>query len=367
MTLPPESPLRYDPILEQAEPNEEQTTRELIKTMHRIAETVFTHEGHARRGVHAKSHALLIAEARVAADLPAVLKQGLFANSGVYPVLMRFSTIPGDMLTDRVSVPRGVALKFVGVSGDRLPDYEDDVTQDFLLANGPVFSAAKASDFLTTAKVLAATTDRAQTLKEALSSVTRKLVTIVEAFGRPSPLLRVLGGYPPINVLSDSYFSQGALRYGDYIAKLRLTPSSPALLALRRTRIDLRNHDALRAAANRFMAENSAEWELSAQLCVDAATMPIEDPSVEWSQDRSPFVTIARIRAKPQTAWSLERERTLDTTTSFTPWRGLAAHRPLGSIMRVRREIYKASAQYRAQANGVTLHEPRSAADLPSF
>ncbi|MFO0670598.1 MAG: hypothetical protein U0235_13365 [Polyangiaceae bacterium] len=33
---------------------------------------------------------------------------------------------------------------------------------------------------------------------------------------------------------------------------------------------------------------------------------------------------------------------------AFTPWNGLAAHRPLGNIMRVRRVVYDASAAARA-------------------
>lgn len=34
---------------------------------------------------------------------------------------MRFSTNPGDMLDDKVSTPRGLAIKLIGVEGARLP------------------------------------------------------------------------------------------------------------------------------------------------------------------------------------------------------------------------------------------------------
>jgi len=48
---------------------------------------------------------------------------------------MRFSTLPGDVLDDSVSTPRGLAMKVIGVEGERLEGSEGDVTQDFVLIN----------------------------------------------------------------------------------------------------------------------------------------------------------------------------------------------------------------------------------------
>ncbi len=365
MTPPTAHPVKYDASLERPEPNEQQTTNELIASMHDIADTVFEHSGHARRAVHAKGHALLVGEISILADLPSVLKQGLCAAPAVYPVFMRFSTIPGDMLDDSISVPRGLGIKIIGVSGERLPDFLEDLTQDFLFANGPVFSAPTLEAFSHTAKALALTTDQPQALKKIVSTATRGLEAVVEAFGGASPLLRTLGAYPPTNVLSDEYFTQGALRYGDFVAKLQIAPVSSALVAIKDRHLDLSHPDALREAANAFMADQTAEWELRAQLCADVSTMPIEDASVEWPQKESPYIAIARLRAAPQVAWSEAKADAAEDVISFNPWRGLAAHRPLGAIMRARRAVYPASAQYRAEANRVTMRDPRSAADLP--
>jgi hypothetical protein len=44
---------------------------------------------------------------------------------------------------------------------------------------------------------------------------------------------------------------------------------------------------------------------------------------------------------------------------SFSPWHGLAAHQPLGSVMRARKETYRASAKFRGERNGCPMHEPR--------
>jgi catalase len=65
--------------------------------------------------VHAKGHGILIGELQVPDGLPEYLSQGLFAAVATYPVVMRLSTIPGDILDDSISVPRGLALKVVGV------------------------------------------------------------------------------------------------------------------------------------------------------------------------------------------------------------------------------------------------------------
>jgi hypothetical protein len=44
---------------------------------------------------------------------------------------------------------------------------------------------------------------------------------------------------------------------------------------------------------------------------------------------------------------------------SFSPWHELAAHRPLGGIMRARREVYERAARFRAEKNGRAIEEPR--------
>lgn len=105
------------------------------------------------RSVHAKSYALLEGELTVPDGLPAELAQGMFAQPGTYPVVLRFSTNPGDILDDRVSAPRGLAVKVIGVDSARLPGSEGAVTQDFVVANGPAFVALDAKTFLGSLKL----------------------------------------------------------------------------------------------------------------------------------------------------------------------------------------------------------------------
>jgi chorismate-pyruvate lyase len=93
--------------------------------------------------------------------------------------------------------------------------------------------------------------------------------------------------------------------------------------------------------------------------------MPIEDATVQWPEDESPYLRVARLTVGPQTAWSDARSKIADDRLAFGPWRGLLAHQPLGGIMRARKATYSASVQYRSESNGCPIHEPREKAALP--
>jgi hypothetical protein len=108
-----------------------------------------------------------------------------------------------------------------------------------------------------------------------------------------------------------------------------------------------------------FFKTNGGEWEVRAQLCTDLTVMPIENAAAVWPEEKSPYRPIARIKVKPQVAWSEARVLRVDDGMSFSPWHGLAAHRPLGGIMRSRRQVYEMAKKFRAEKNGWTVEEPR--------
>src|SRR5450432_2342162 len=183
MNVQLEAPVRFGPSVERPDADEAKTTQALIATLRYINEKTFADGGHAIRSVHAKPHGILQGYLEVDTGLPAELAQGLFAKPGRYPVVMRLSTIPGDILDDSVSTPRALAIKVVGVEGERLLGSEGAVTQDFVLVNGPTFSAPGAKKFLSSLKLLAYTTDKVPTLKKALSAVFRATEKTLEAVG----------------------------------------------------------------------------------------------------------------------------------------------------------------------------------------
>ena len=357
----PVAPIRFSPGVERPVVDEAATITGLIASMRYIAETTFADGGHAIRPVHAKSHGILEGYLEVDAGLPSEFAQGLFAKPGRYPLVMRFSTIPGDILEDSVSVPRGLAIKVIGVEGERLEGSEQDVTQDFLLINGPAFSAPTPKKFLSGVRLLAGTTDRVQWLKKLLSATMRPLQRIIVATtGHANVTVATLGGQPETHILGETFYSQAALRFGDFIAKIAVAPVSAKLAALKQAPLNLnRAPNGLRDAVVAFFKTNGGEWEVRAQLCTDLALMPIEDASVVWPEDKSPYRPIARIKVQPQTGWSETRSSRVDDAMSFSPWHGLDAHRPLGGIMRSRRQVYEMAKRFRAEKNGRIIEEPR--------
>jgi hypothetical protein len=359
------TPVRYDSSIETIDADEAKTTADLVDTITRIQYTVYTGSGQARRGVHAKSHGVLVGELRVLEILPEKYAQGLFAKPASYPVILRFSTIPGDVLDDNVSVPRGLAIKVVGVVGERVAGSEGDVTQDFLFSNGPAFAKSEPKSFLSTLKLLAASTDKVPGLKKVLSAVMRGAEKIIESVGGESATLMTLGGYPETNVLGDDYFSQAPILYGDYMAKVAIKPTSAALRGLKKAAVNLQGRpDGLREAVMEFFRHNAGEWNLQVQLCTNLQTMPIENASTPWPEQLSPYLTVARIVVPSQNAWSAQRVKMVEEQMAFNPWHALAAHRPLGGIMRVRKTVYQMATRFRAAHNHAPIKEPKTIAEL---
>ena len=242
------------------------------------------------------------------------------------------------------------------MAGERLEGAEADATQDFVLVNAPAFAASTAKAFLGNLKLLAKTTDKSEGLKKVLSAALRGLEGIVEAVGHKSPALIALGGHARTNILGETFFSQSPIRFGDHIAKISIVPASVELAALKDTGLNTSSPIMIRDAVTNFFRQNSAVWEVKAQLCMDMETMPIEDSSKLWSEDSSPFVTIGHLTVEMQDAWSDENIREVDECASFSPRNGLNAHQPLGSIMRVRRDAYKAFADFRRGHNGCPVN-----------
>ena len=361
MNVQLEAPVRFSPSVERPDADEAKTTEGLIATLRYINEKTFADGGHAIRSVHAKTHGILQGYLEVDTGLRGDLAQGLFAKPGRYPVVMRFSTIPGDILDDSVSTPRALAIKVIGVEGERLEGSERDVTQDFVLNDGPAFGAPDPKRFLAKLRLLARTTNRAQRLKKILSAVMRQVQKVIVVItGRPNSTVATLGGHPETHILGDTFYSQAPLRFDDFVAKISVAPKSPELKALTRSPLNVNGvPNGLREAVLDFFKKNGGVWEVRAQLCTDLEHMPIENAAVVWSEEVSPYQRIARITVKPQLAWSEVRSSVVDDGMSFTPWHGLAAHRPLGGIMRVRKAAYEAAKKFRAERNGRVIQEPR--------
>lgn len=115
--------------------------REITAQQNKVAQQT---GGGLLRGFHAKIHTGLMAEFRVLPNLPAYGRFGVFREARVFPAVVRFSNGKPERQSDSGKEPRGIAIKLVGVPGQKLlPGQEDAVTQDFLATSHSVTSTVR--------------------------------------------------------------------------------------------------------------------------------------------------------------------------------------------------------------------------------
>ena len=187
--------------------------------------------------------------------------------------------------------------------------------------------------------------------------------------------LEALGGTPGATLeglardnhhpLGESYHTQGAIRFGEHVAKLALSPASDNVRALTGQPVEKADFSTMRDVLVEHFADQGAEYVLSAQLCTDLAKISVEDAAVRWDEALSPHRPIATLRFAAQDAYAPARQVYGDDTLSFNPWNGVEAHRPLGQIMRIRRAAYERSTSYRHRMNARPRVEPAHIDEIP--
>ncbi len=357
----------YSDSVETIQPDEQKTFDDIAATMHDIMHKIGDRQRHTTRAVHSKSHALVKAEMTIKDGLPEPLRQGLAAQPGVYGVVMRFSTNPGDILSDHISSPRGLAIKIIGLEAEKVPNHTGEVTQDFPMVNGPAFDTKDAAGFLKNLQTLDKHANDPEAIKQAVSTASRIGENVLETVGLKSSFLKGFGE-PANNPLGETYYTQAALRWGAYFGKVALFPASENLKELYKKGLPHASEwNALRDEFSRFFKEESeAVWELRVQLCTDLEKMPVEDAHQEWDEEKSPYLAVATLTAKAQEIYSDARRVFVDEKLSFNPWNALAAHRPLGNINRARFQAYQMSAKFRQAREGRERVEPKSIDELPA-
>lgn len=274
-----------------------------------------------------KSVACLEAEL-VVEDLPANLAEGLFATPARYAATLRFAN--ATQVDDRRADLRGLSVKVHGVRGAVSVNGETGV-QDFTFNNYPALFAGTPDDFLSFVR---ATAD-GQVWRYFLRHP-RSLLIVLRARSRPD------------SPFAERYHSTTPYRFGsrsDTAVKLgvqacdALTPVAVA---------DDPNY--LRDAVATTLRGGPVCLAVMVQFQTDPDRMPIEDASVIWPEELSPPVKVAELQIPPQEFADAAHQRACEDL-QFNPWNGLAAHRPLGGINRVRRDLYRELGEFRAAEN----------------
>jgi hypothetical protein len=287
----------------------------------------------ARRDAHPKAHGTVEAEFRVLSDLPEALRVGLFAEPRSFRAWIRFSSGSGTPQSDRIGDGRGMAVKVVGVAAS------PSGTQDFVMIDNPVFFVRNAMDYIDFQAA-------ANPIRFFFPGWNPFRFRLHELWIATAITRRIVS-----NPLDCRYWSMTPYLHGASPAKFSAVPVDADGLPHDRDRDDF-----LRANLARALAGQDAAFDFCVQLRTNA-TMPVEDPTVEWREDRAPFVAVARITIPRQVCDTPERDM-FGENLSFTPWHGLPEHRPLGGINRVRRIVYEAVSNLRHRLNHVARSEP---------
>jgi len=372
--------VRFSPDVEQLEPDFERTLQTVLDDMKQHMRGSLKTEGIGRvvRNAHAKGYGLARGEFEILSGMPNEYSQGIYAKPGRHEAMVRFSNgtnhVGGDQFLGPIT---GIGLKIFGIDGKTLlEDEPDSHTFDYALINHPVFFANTVAHYVFIQSLFAnlglpPTTN--PTPQEKQDELHRILYNFVTGKGTLPPeqwAWEELGAFlhlaqtKPVNLLLSTYWTMGAVRHGDYIAKVRVAPVQSFADRVEQRALDLTSaQQVFRPALVAEFRERPYEFDVQVQLCADLVQMPVEKTTVRWPESLSPYVTVAKLRLPQQDIGGEDNFERMDKT-SMSPWRVTEEHRPLGNIMRSRKEVYRQSSILRHQTNNQERKEPKNLAEV---
>ncbi|BEP93300.1 catalase family protein [Acidovorax sp. A79] len=275
------------------------------------------------RGLHRKQLTAARGQLQVLGDLPAFASHGLFAQPAQYDVRVRLSNGGMDKASDRKPDIRGFSFSVLGVKGDSALGNGPAKSQDFTLINQEKFAFPQSGEFVDF--VVAASHGGGALIKflvqrHGLLGAARQIAKTAKTFGLP------FGGFA-----AHAVHSAAPIACGPYAVRVRLLPHVANGAPVTQVQDDWNAEFSAR------LRQQDLVWDLQLQPFVDEATTPIEDASVDWP---TPYTTVARLtlpRQDPAADPALAAEV---EAAVFDPWQALAAHRPLGDVMRARKVVY---------------------------
>jgi len=310
------------------------------------------------------------------------LKQGLLAKPKEYPVWLRFANGATKVYPDYKKDSRSMSLKVMGVEGERLAQSHESKTQDIIVHNSEIFVSRTIKDYYgffsslvksekTLLKWLILHPIHFLSVSKLTGSRTPKSVLTAKYWsGSPSALglypdfdpsgpgevpveypAVIKYGFTPVSSQPPHEIIPEETRPG--IPKFPF-PSRPKALGLDPKQPDNYYREDLIQA----LAKPDAEywWDFGIQFQT-SLKMPIDDGLNVWNEQESPFLTVGRLTVKHQII-DYEKQSDFNENLRYSPWNGLAVHRPVGAINRIRGVVYPVVAEYRLKKRGLVHHEP---------
>ncbi|MEM7027862.1 MAG: catalase family protein [Pseudomonadota bacterium] len=310
-------------------PNESAQAAESVRLFKQVIDKNTT--TYAARGAHAKGHACVKAWFEVDADLDKSLQHGILQQPGTtFKSWIRFSNGRSSMAgnDDTEKDAHGMAIKV-------LVDTDNNQVQDFLMHDHPVFFTANLADynqFVRSENKILYFVANPNPFKWKLREMRHGLNTLKQ---------------PPTSPLATQYFSNTPYKLGPH--NIKFSAKACSLDANSNTQVN-NDPDFLSKTMQAELQQQAACFDFMVQLQNPKKYMPIEDASIEWKESDASYVPIAKITIPQQSFGSVEQKQFCENL-SFSPWNGLAEHRPIGQLNRIRKVVYEASAKYRTKKN----------------
>lgn len=342
---------KIDPFLgEKLQPNEEVLAQNIAQVIEKSIREQYT-AGNALRDAHPKAHGCVRAEFHVSKNIPAQFAKGVFIPDQSYQAWIRFSNASNDATSADIDKDaRGIAIKLLGVSGDKILESEKQATtQDFIMINHPVFFANDAKRYLSFMNDVNS------------HNMIRKIhIPIALGFKGTMNALRARNSQIA-NPLYARYWSMVPYQLGVGNDRQAVKYSVRSCSMQSNNLPKNPSHDFLREALKNTLQSTDACMEFliqprtSSQMLVEDSL--VEDSMTEWNEKAAPFYQVATIHIPKQNFDTAEQNKFCENL-SFTPWHALPEHRPLGAVNRMRKVIYENISRVRHDMNSAPRQEP---------
>jgi hypothetical protein len=330
--------------LEQIPEGEEEAIKKVIDCELQILQKSIGQRRPVPRAQHPKHHGCVRATFVIDNEIPSEFRFGVFSEAGkAFPAWIRFSNARKQ--DDREPGGHGMAVKLMGVTGEKLlVGQQSEQTQDFLFLDSQIFFIKNAIEF--------AEFDAALLNSEVSWFGKLSVLEYFVKHPREAWILHQIEKNQSSNPLETNYWSVTPYKLGTgavkYFVKSRLDGSPIAATA--------QSQDQLRAAMKLNLQTRDAFFDFYVQPQLDPVEQPIEDATHLWQTSPQKIATV-RI---PCQSFDSPGQMEFCENRSFSPWRALTEHRPLGSLNRLRRATYVALSNFRHEENHLRSVEPTS-------
>jgi catalase len=302
-----------------------------------------------RRDVHAKAHGCVKATFTVPELSNSTLQYGVFAEPKQYKAWIRYSSGDTRPQADSVRDARGMAIKLMDVEGKKLlADEQDAGTQDFVMINNDVFFIPTVKEYTEFMQYQA----RGSKFGYFFDNFNWNIFKWhIRQFYLGAKTLKAA----PDSLLTEQYHSLSAYRLGP---NQFMKYSAKACDSNTAVKVDDDKPNFLRTELAENLATNQACFDFMVQLQNPEKNMPVEDTTIKWETDDSPFITIARLEIDQQ-QFDTPEQNAFCENLSFTPWHGTQDIEPVGGINRLRKAVYDGISRYRHGKNDVVKQEPQ--------